>query len=54
VGTHSPSVSRLLSSLGHEVIVADARQVKLISSSSRKYDRLDAQTPLWFNDQKTI
>ena len=44
VGTHSPWVSRLLSSLGHEVIVANARQVKLISQSSRKDDRLDAQT----------
>jgi transposase len=43
VGTHSPWVSRLLSSLGHEVIVANARQVKLISMSSRKDDRLDAQ-----------
>ena len=37
-------MSRLLSSLGHEVIVANARQVKLISASSRKDDRLDAQT----------
>ena len=44
VGTHSPWVSRLLKSLGHEVIVANARQVKLISQSSRKDDRLDAQT----------
>ena len=44
VGTHSPWVSRLLSSFGHEVIVANARQVKLISASSRKDDRLDAQT----------
>ena len=44
VGTHSPWVSRLLSGLGHEVIVANARQVKLISASSRKDDRLDAQT----------
>src|ERR1700735_2987359 len=44
VGTHSPWVSRLLSSFGHEVIVANARQVKLISDSSRKSDRLDAQT----------
>src|SRR6202049_1495739 len=43
-GTHSPWVSRLLGSLGHEVIVANARQVKLISASSRKSDRLDAQT----------
>jgi transposase len=44
VGTHSPWLSRLLSSLGHEVIVANARQVQLISASSRKNDRVDAQT----------
>lgn len=44
VGTHSPWVSRLLKSWGHEVIVANARQLKLISQSSRKDDRLDAQT----------
>jgi len=43
VGTHSPWVSRLLGRLGHEVIVANARQVKLISESSRKDDRLDAE-----------
>jgi len=43
VGAHSPWVSRLLERLGHEVIVANARQVKLISQSSRKNDRLDAQ-----------
>src|SRR3984885_3583936 len=42
-GTHSPWVSRLLSKLGHEVIVANARREKLISASSRKDDRLDAQ-----------
>src|SRR5215469_7029868 len=44
VGTHSPWVSRLLQSFGHEVIVANPRQVKLITESSRKDDRLDAQT----------
>ena len=44
VGTHSPWVSRLLKNVGHEVIVANARQVKLISASSRKDDRLDART----------
>ena len=43
VGTHSPWVSRLLKSFGHEVIVANARQVQLISDSSRKNDRMDAQ-----------
>ena len=36
VGTHSPWVSRLLKGLGFEVIVANARQVKLISQSSPK------------------
>jgi transposase len=44
VGTHSPWVSRLLLKLGHEIIVANPRQVKLITESSRKDDRLDAQT----------
>jgi transposase len=43
VGTHSPWLSRLLTKLGFEVIVANARQVKLISSSSRKNDRMDAK-----------
>jgi transposase len=43
VGTHSPWLSRLLRSLGFEVIVANARQVQLISASSRKNDRMDAQ-----------
>src|SRR5437588_1836569 len=43
-GTHSPWVSRLLSGLGHEVIVAHARNVRLIGESRRKDDRLDAQT----------
>ena len=41
VGTHSPWVSRLLRSFGHEIIVANPRQVKLITESSRKDDRLD-------------
>src|SRR2546421_5246435 len=43
-GMHSPWVSRLLSELGHEVIVAHARNVRLIGESPRKDDRLDAQT----------
>ena len=43
-GTHSPWISRLLTELGHEVIVANPRQVKLISESSRKDDRMDART----------
>jgi transposase len=43
-GTHSPWVSRLLTQLGHEVIVAHARNVQLITESTRKDDRLDART----------
>jgi transposase len=43
-GMHSPWVSRLLSGLGHEVIVAHARNVRLIGESRKKDDRLDAQT----------
>src|SRR5271165_5558225 len=43
-GMHSPWVSRLVSELGHEVIVAHARNVRLIGESTRKDDRLDAKT----------
>jgi transposase len=42
VGTHSPWLSRWLTGLGFEVIVANARQVQLISANSRKNDRMDA------------
>ncbi|HSY65862.1 MAG TPA: hypothetical protein VK829_14785, partial [Terriglobales bacterium] len=34
-GMHSPWVSRLLSDLGHEVIVAHARNVRLIGESRK-------------------
>jgi transposase len=44
VGTHSPWVSRLLQRLGHEVLVANARQLRLIYGSDRKNDRVDAET----------
>jgi transposase len=44
IGTHSPWISRLLSELGHEVIVANARKVRLIGENRKKDDRLDAQT----------
>src|SRR5246500_1019203 len=43
-GMHSPWVSRILTELGHEVIVAHARNVRLIGESRKKDDRLDAQT----------
>lgn len=42
-GTHSPWVNRLLADLGHQVIVANARKVRLIYDSDRKNDRLDAR-----------
>jgi transposase len=43
-GTHSPWASRLLTQLGHEVIVAHAQKVDLITKSTRKDDRHDART----------
>jgi transposase len=43
-GTHSPWVSRLLTELAHEVIVAHAQKVELITKSNRKDDRHDART----------
>src|SRR6202041_1635333 len=44
IGTQSPWIGRLLSELGHEVMVANARKVRLIGESRKKDDRLDAQT----------
>ncbi len=43
-GTHSPWVSRLLTELGYQVIVAHAQRVELITKSNRKDDRHDART----------
>src|SRR5215510_7744189 len=43
-GTHSPWISRLLTQLGHQVIVAHAQKVDLITKSTRKDDRHDATT----------
>jgi transposase len=43
-GTHSPWVSRLLQDLGHEVIVANPRRLRLIAESNRKNDKADART----------
>ena len=43
VGTHSPWTSRALKALGHEVIVANAREVQSISKSDRKNDPADAE-----------
>jgi len=43
VGPHSPWISRLLQKLGHEVVVANPRQVQLIAKGKRKNDRADAE-----------
>jgi transposase len=43
-GTHSPWVSRLLQKYGHDVIVANARQVRVIYESDHKNDKVDART----------
>jgi transposase len=43
VGTHSPWVSRGLTEAGHEVIVANARRVRLITAATRKSDPVDAE-----------
>jgi transposase len=44
VGTHSPWISRLLRSWGHEVVVANPHRLRLIAQSVRKNDRADAET----------
>ena len=40
-GTHSRWVAQLLQLMGHEVIVANARKLKLISENNQKSDRVD-------------
>jgi transposase len=40
--THSPWVSRVLESCGHDVLVANARKVKLIYGEGKKNDKVDA------------
>jgi len=42
-GTHSRWASRLLEQLGHEVLVANPRRLRLIYESSRKTDEADAE-----------
>jgi transposase len=43
VGAHSRWVSALLEELGHQVTVANARRVKLISQSDSKSDQVDSE-----------
>lgn len=42
-GTHSGWIARLLTELGHEVLVAHARKVRLITDNDKKNDKLDAE-----------
>ena len=42
-GTHSPWVSRLVTALGHPVIVANARKLRAIAQSQTKCDEEDAE-----------
>lgn len=43
VGGHSPWISRLLTSKGAEVVVANARKLRAIYENDRKCDQLDAR-----------
>jgi len=42
-GTHSPWASRTIAACGHEVLTANARQVRLVYASRRKSDHVDAE-----------
>jgi transposase len=44
VSTHSRWASQLLKKIGHDVVVANATKIQLITKSSRKNDRVDART----------
>jgi transposase len=43
VGTHSPWVSRSVTRLGHEAVVANPRRVRLIAENDAKSDAVDAE-----------
>ena len=42
-GTHSAWASRVLEECGHEVLVANARKIRLIYANKRKTDEIDAE-----------
>jgi transposase len=42
-GTHSPWISRMLEECGHQILVANARKVRLIYGEGHKNDKIDAQ-----------
>jgi transposase len=43
VGTHSPWISRQLKEMGHEVLVANARKLRMIYDNDQKSDSTDAE-----------
>jgi transposase len=43
VGTHSPWISSLVAELDHEVLVANARKLRMIYENEQKDDRIDAE-----------
>lgn len=43
VGTHSAWMSRHIAELGHEVLVANSRKLRMIYASGRKTDEIDAE-----------
>ena len=43
-GTHSLWITWLLEDLGHEVLLANARELRMIFESKKKNDKIDAQT----------
>jgi transposase len=48
-GTHAPWASRVLEECGHEVLVANARKLRLIYANKSKTDEVDALRtwPAW-------
>jgi transposase len=42
-GTHSPWASRVLEECGHEILVANARKLRLIYANKQKTDEVDAE-----------
>src|ERR671912_1224243 len=55
-GTHSPWASRVLEECGHEILVANARKLRLIYANKQKTDEIDAENlaPLARGDPKLL
>jgi transposase len=51
-GTHSIWISQQLQEMGHEVLVANVRELRAISHSDRKSDQQDARS--WLASQGSI